>query len=86
MTLKIADLKNPVKIKTFGNCSLVTKHLNDNNYFRAKRLIKYLTSDTNIGGLNYDIAYELTNDKILIYCEKEKKKEISAAIKKWLSY
>jgi len=82
------ELIVPVKVKAISNCSYALKNLSFSNYGMAMRLIRYLSSTVESGGLGYDIAYDTDiNDssKFIIFCEKSDKKEVFAHIKKWLS-
>lgn len=86
MKVKKEELKNPVKAKTFPWCSQFMIYMKGNNYRNVMKMLKYFCAEKGEDGLGYNLACEYDpndNSKLLIFCEKEQKKEVSAEIKKW---
>ena len=82
MKVNFNELKNPVRVKIISNCSYILKNLDKkSNYNRANRLLNYLINN------GHTICAKLeridNNDKVIFYCEKEDKKEISSDIREW---
>ena len=86
MIIKKDELKNPVRVKVFPWCNSSQIYLKGNNYRDVMRMLGYFCAERGENGLGYNLSYERhpdDNSKLVIFCEKELRKEVSAAIKKW---
>lgn len=86
MLVKIEELKNPVRVKVFPWCDSTQIYLKGNNYRDVMRMLGYFCREKSKDGLGYDLSCERHPDdgwKLVIFCEKEQRKEILAAIKEW---
>lgn len=87
MKINKNDLKNPIRVKTFNYCSLEMRNIKGASIYNdVVKMLKYFCGKIEDDCLGYNIATEFDSSdfkKLIIFCEKEQKKEISKAIKDW---
>lgn len=86
MFVKKEELKNPIRVKTFQYCDYGSRNLKGSIYNDVMRMLKYISGDTNDGYLGLNVATEKSTEdyrKLMIFCEKENKADVSKAIKEY---